>query len=81
MHDLDALSVGVTLRPDHYGDRLRCTGTYRYQSRGDRAERRIDGELKVKALLVAGTVERAIVSGLEEHLAAEVAAVERYLAG
>ena len=81
VHDLDALTVGVTLRPDHYADRLRCTGTYRYQSRGDRAERRIDGELKVKALLVASTVERAIISGLEEHLAAEVAAVERYLAG
>ena len=80
VHDLDGLSVGVTLRPDHYADRLRCTGTYRYQSRGDRAERRISGELRVKALLVASAVERAIVSGLEEHLAAEVAAVERYLA-
>jgi hypothetical protein len=81
VHDLDGLSVAVTLRPDHYADRLRCTGTYRYRSRGDRSERRISGELKVKALLVAGTVERAIVSGLEEHLAAEVAAVERHLAG
>ena len=80
VHDLDGLSVAVTLRPDHYADRLRCTGTYRYRSRGDRAERRISGELRVKALLVAGAVERAIISGLEEHLAAEVAAVERYLA-
>lgn len=80
VHDLDGLSVGVTLRPDHYADRLRCTGTYRYRSRGDQAERQITGDLRVKALLVAGTVERAIISGLEEHLTAEVAAVERYLA-
>jgi hypothetical protein len=35
----------------------------------------------VKALIVGGAVERAIVSGLREHLAAEVAAVDRYLAG
>ena len=81
VHDLGGLSVAVTLRPDHYADRLRCTGTYRYRSRGDQAERQITGDLRVKALLVAGTVERAIISGLEEHLAAEVAAVERYLAG
>ena len=41
--------------------------------------RTIDGELKVKALLVAGTVERAIVAGLQEHLDEEGQAVEAYL--
>jgi len=38
------------------------------------------GSLMVKALIVGGAVERAIVSGLREHLAGEVALVERYVA-
>ncbi len=35
----------------------------------------------MKAFLVAATVERAIVSGLEEHLADEVPVVEAFVAG
>ncbi len=81
VHDLDAHSVAVTLHPDHYADRLRCTGTYRYTARGDATVRRIDGDLRVKALLVAGAVEKAIVSGLKEHLEAEAPQVEAYLRG
>lgn len=79
VHDVGARSVAVRLHPDHYADRLRCTGAYRYEANGDATIRRIDGELKVKALLVAGAVEKAIVSGLREHLEAEVAHVEAFL--
>lgn len=80
VHDLAARSVAVTLHPDHYADRLRCTGAYRYSASGEEATvRRIDGDLKVKALLVAGAVEKAIVSGLKEHLDAEAKDVQRYL--
>ena len=79
VHDLAARSVAVTLHPDHYTDRLRCTGAYRYTTRGDGTVRQIDGDLRVKALLVAGAVERAIVSGLKEHLQAEAPQVETYL--
>lgn len=81
VHDLAARSVAVTLHPDHYADRLRCTGRYGYAAKGDTTVRQIDGELKVKALLVAGAVEKAIVSGLKEHLQAEAPAVEAYLRG
>ena len=37
----------------------------------------MDGGLKVKALLVAGVIEKAIVSGFEEHMAEQAKAVER----
>lgn len=80
VHDLAARTVAVTLHPDHYADRLRCTGTYRYVARGDATTRQIEGDLRVKALLVAGTVERAIISGLKEHLVSEVPTVEAFLA-
>ncbi len=81
VHDLAARSVAVTLHPDHYADRLRSTGRYGYASRGDATVRQIDGELRVKALLVAGSVEKAIISGLKEHLQAEAPQVEAYLLG
>jgi hypothetical protein len=81
VHDLAARTVQVRLEPDHYGDRLRCTGTYRYSARGEGTVRRVEGDLKVKVLLVAGQVERALVSGLEEHLEAEAPQVEAYLRG
>ncbi|HEX7133721.1 MAG TPA: DUF2505 family protein [Iamia sp.] len=80
IHDLAARTVAVTLHPDHYADRLRCTGRYGYRSNGEATTiRQIDGELKVKALLVGGQVEKAIVSGLKEHLEAEAPQVEAYL--
>lgn len=79
VHDLAARTVAVTLHPDHYADRLRCTATVRCEPDGGATRRRVEGELRVKALLVAGAVERAIVSGLEEHLAAEAAVVEAHL--
>ncbi len=79
VHDLDGHSVAIRLHPDHYADRLRASGTYHYASDGDATVRSIEGELKVKALLVAGAVEKAIISGLEEHLAQEARAVQAYL--
>ncbi len=81
VHDLAAHTVQVTLHPDHYADRLRCSGTTRATASGDGTLRRLTGDLKVKVLLVGGQVERALVSGLQEHLDAEVPAVEAYLAG
>jgi hypothetical protein len=40
----------------------------------------VEGELKVRAPLVAGTVERAIASGLQDHLRDEVGFVTAFLA-
>jgi hypothetical protein len=79
-HDLAQRTTRFTMVPDHYRDRFRCHGTYRFEPAGDGACRRVaEAELSVKALLVAGAVESAIVSGLEEHLRDEVPIVERFL--
>ena len=61
-----------TILPDHYAGLLRCDGRFTLAADGDDACRRVaDGEIGVSVPLVGGKVERAIVSGLEEHAAAE----------
>jgi hypothetical protein len=80
-HDLSDRSTTFTMVPDHYGDRFRCSGRYQFEPDGDGTVRRGEGEVKVKALLVAGAVESAIVSGLREHLADEVDVVNDLLSG
>jgi len=86
VHDLVNHTVTFRMNPDHYADRLRSNGSVRYDSGGDGVTRRLtEGELAVKVPLLlgggmtAGLVEDAIVSGLREHLAAEVDVVERLL--
>jgi hypothetical protein len=66
--------------PDHYASRLTCAGTFRLETRGEHTLRRTEGEIKVHFPLVGGRVERAIVSGLQEHAAAEQMAVQAYMA-
>lgn len=78
-HDLGARTTTFRMVPDHYRDRFRCSGSYRFEPDGDGSRRRCEAELKVQALLVAGAVEQAIVSGLREHLADEVPIVEGFL--
>lgn len=82
-HDLAARTVSFHLEPDHYGDRFSCRGRYWFEADGAEEAstvRTAEGEVKVRALLVAGAVERAIVSGLEEHLDDEVELLEGWLA-
>lgn len=80
-HDLESRSTTFEMIPDHYADRFTCSGTYRFESDGTGARRHCEGEIRVRALLVAGAVEGAIVSGLREHLGEEVAIVDALLAG
>lgn len=82
-HDLTTLAVAFKLKPDHYPDRLSCAGTYRFDAGpgGEGTVRTTQGDLRVRALLVASQVEKAIVSGLSEHLDAEAAVVDEFLAG
>jgi hypothetical protein len=81
-HDLAARRVSFRMVPDHYGDRFRCEGAYAFEVASEGAcRRRGEGEVKVKALLVAGAVEGAIVSGLQEHLVDEVPVVEAFVHG
>jgi hypothetical protein len=79
-HDLVARTVTFSLEPDHYRDRLQCSASYRFDPKGGGTERVSEGELKVRAPLVAKAVENAIVSGLDEQLDAEVPIVEAFIA-
>lgn len=81
VHNLDDHTATFVMKPDHYPDRLRSSGSSRYEPAGAGQIRRvIEGELAVRVPLVGKTVEGAIVSGLRDHLAAEVAVVEALLA-
>lgn len=80
-HDLADHSATFTLVPDHYGDRFRCEGFYRFDAVDAGCRRRGQGDVRVKALLVGGAVEGAIVSGLQEHMVDEVPVVEAFLKG
>ena len=81
VHDLEHHTVTFHMKPDNYADRLRFEGSYRFAPVGDRQTQRVaDGEVAVRAPIVGRAVEGAIVSGLREHLAAEVEVVERLVA-
>jgi len=70
-----------TIRPDHYADRLTASGSFALQPAGpDRTRRIAEGDVKVTFPLVGGRVERAIISGLEEHAHLEVDVVNDWLA-
>lgn len=79
-YDLAAHRAEFRIVPDHYGNKLTCSGSYGFEESGESTRRVIDGDLRVKVPLVNGPVERAIVSGLEEHLAEEARLVGDWLA-
>jgi hypothetical protein len=79
VHDLADRTVWFTMVPDHYADRFKCSGSYRFEAMEGGCRRTGEGDLRVKALLVAGAVEGAIVSGLKEHLVDEVPVVEAFV--
>jgi uncharacterized protein YndB with AHSA1/START domain len=83
-YDLVAHTSTTRLLPDHYADRLKASASSRFDpdpTDPGRTVRRVEGELSVRAPLVAGKVERAIVDGLREHLADEAHVVTEHLAG
>lgn len=71
----EAGSHGVVfdIVPDHHRDLLVCHGEYRFEAgpAGGTTRQRVSGDLSVRVPLMGRTAERAIVSGFEEHLAAE----------
>jgi Protein of unknown function (DUF2505) len=80
-HDVEQHTVTFHMKPDNYADRLRFEGSSRFEEDGDGRTRRLsEGDVVVRVPLVGRAVEGAIVSGLREHLAAEVAVVEEFLA-
>ena len=79
-YDLAAATATFRILPEHYANRLRCSGRYRFRARPGGCRRSIEGDLTVSYPLVGRAVERAIVSGLEDHLAAEADLIARWLA-
>ncbi len=72
-----------TVLPDHYPDRLDCSGTFSFtegEDGPDSAVVTIEGDLKVHVFLVGRTVEQLIVSGLRAYLAAEVSLLPGFTA-
>lgn len=79
-YDRAAGTATFEILPEHYADRLAAGGTYRFVQTGPATSTRVaDGELTVRFPFVGKAVERAIVSGLEEHLGDEAALVARWL--
>jgi hypothetical protein len=80
-HDVEHRRTTFRMVADHYADRLSCAGEYRFSPApvGAGTVRIVDGELKVKAPLVAKAVEQAIISGIEDQLRTEVAVVDAFL--
>ena len=78
--DLMAGTATTRLVPDHYPDRLTCQGRYRFETAGTGSIRRLEGDLKVRAPLVGGRVERALVEGLQRHAEGEQDLIVRRLA-
>lgn len=64
--------IALDIEPDNYADRLRFTSaTVVLRPEGEVTTRVLEGDFKVNVILVAGRVERAVVSGLQDHASAE----------
>ena len=80
-HDLAAHRVTFRMIADHYADRFKSSGTYRFDPAGDTATtRNCTGDIEIRMPLVGRRVENAIISGLQDHLGSEVALVEQWIA-
>jgi Protein of unknown function (DUF2505) len=64
--------------PDHYGDRLECGGRATFAAAGDTTTEHVEGSVVVHTPLVGRLVERAIISGLTEHLREQARVLETY---
>lgn len=70
-----------TLLPDHYPDRLSCSGTVALHAIDGGTRRTVEGDLVVQFPLVAAKVERAIVAGIYDQGAVEASVVQAWLSG
>lgn len=75
--------VDFRMVPEHYGDRFSCSGSYRFVADDDDpgvTRQLMEGEVVVRYPLVAGLVERGIISGLRQHMGEEAMLLERWAA-
>jgi hypothetical protein len=68
--------------PDHYPDRLRARGTYRFEE-GDAGWGtcvvEVEGDLKIRVPIVGRSVEKVIVGDLQAYIADEVAGIADFV--
>jgi hypothetical protein len=81
--EVDAPKYNVAFRmvPDHYKDRMKCSGSYRFVDKGEKTQQLMQGEMVVSVPLVAGVVERAIMIGFREHMNEQAKVLERFATG
>jgi hypothetical protein len=78
-YDLVAKRATFRIIPDHYVGKLKCSGSYEFTDGGATTLRRVAGELSVSVPLFGRVVEKAIVSGLEEHMGTEAELLQEWL--
>ena len=64
--------------PDHYPDRLSASGTYRFAEGAagpGNTDVEVEGDLKIRVPIVGRSVERVIVSDLQDYIAEEAAGI------
>jgi len=78
-YDLKAQEATFRMVPEHYQDRFRCRGRERFDAVAMGTNWHVEAELTVGWPVVGPLVERAIVSGLQEHLGEEAVLLARWL--
>ncbi|HZU72448.1 MAG TPA: DUF2505 family protein [Acidimicrobiales bacterium] len=62
--------------PDYYANRLSCQGQYYFHEADEGTDQVVEGDLVVRYPLVGPLVERAILSGMRDHLVDEARILE-----
>jgi hypothetical protein len=79
MFVLAARGARHEIQPDNYADRLACRYDDALHDDAGATRRVLTGSVKVRAFLVGGRVEGAIVSGLREYAEAEAVLLNEWL--
>ena len=81
VYDLANATATFHIIPEHYADRLRCSGSEWFgEAAPDTTTRHLEAELTVRWPVVGSLIERAIVSGLQDHLAEEARLLASWMA-
>jgi hypothetical protein len=67
--------------PEYYKDKMICSGGYLLEEKGSDTNQRLEGDLVIRYPIVGRLVEKAILSGLRQHLAQEARLLERTRGG
>lgn len=64
--------------PEHYANRMDCSGSYRFEEAGDGTTQQVvEGDLVIHYPVVGRLVEKAILTGMRQHLTEEARLLEQ----